>query len=398
LAKALGYSISAVEIAQRGVDSGSPRGTLIDKISPQSLTHLRVFSETVSSYIAIGCLRNQGSTKTMDEYVLSQSRQLQQLFVGHPNVFGPSTLPYSLKNISPLLAQDPFIFLSELSVCAAPAFNLDIHHMMRLCYMAEMVRVMLAFIIQDFRLGPSAYSQAENLGPRFPLLINFVNPQKVGMCRFSQEQLDNLGRFAGCIYNLVINDETPPPVVFGNTAIPERFKDPHFLYFLYTMASTYALAFVRKATILMYVRYGVELPHIPYEQVDLPELERLSSLLKLPSLHEIFAGFGSNSAGGFATRHVVGGWIRHWMWAREGKRPGQQLSISLSHPAIFELIGLPKNYDSLTDEAIRRRCPTTGKDVTDPALCLFCGEIMCSQAVCCMTDQNKGGCNKHQAK
>jgi E3 ubiquitin-protein ligase UBR1 len=176
-----------------------------------------------------------------------------------------------------------------------------------------------------------------------------------------------------------------------------RFNNPEFLQFVYTMASTYALAFVRKAAILMHVRYGVEFPPIPFEQVDTPELDRLSSLMKLPTLPEMLADFGIQTPGGHATRSVVTGWIRHWLWAREGKRPVQP-SISLSHPAIFELVGLPKNYDALTDEAIRRRCPTTGKDVTDPCVCLFCGEIMCSQGVCCMTDRNRGGCNKHQYK
>jgi E3 ubiquitin-protein ligase UBR1 len=404
LAQALGFSISAVEIAQRGVDSDSPRGTLLDKISPQTLTHLRVYSETVSSYLAIGCLRNQGSTRTMDEYVLSQSKQIHDLFAGHPNVFCPSALSYDMKNILPLLAQDPFIFLSELSVFAVPAFNLDIQHVMRLCYMAEVVRVMLAFIIQCCRLDSTSSSKPDELPPRFPDISKLVNPAKVNMYEFSEAQLGNLSRFAGCIYSLFVSDQTPDAMVFENwenSSVPEPFKDPLILYFLYTMASTYALTFVRKAAILMHVRYGVEFPQIPFEQIDLPELERLSSLLKLPSLHEMFADFGSDSPGGYATRYTVAGWIRHWMWSREGKRPSQQLSIGLSHPAIFELIGLPKNYDSLTDEAIRRKCPTTGKDLTDPALCLFCGEIMCSQAVCCMEmldGGGRGGCNQHQEK
>jgi E3 ubiquitin-protein ligase UBR1 len=116
LAQALGYSIAAAEIAQRGILSDSVRGTLIDKISTQTLTHLRVFSETVSSYIAIGSLRNNVSTKTMEEYTESQRRQARQLFVGHPGMFDPEVLSFDLKSITPLLCQDPFIFLSE---CAA---------------------------------------------------------------------------------------------------------------------------------------------------------------------------------------------------------------------------------------------------------------------------------------
>jgi E3 ubiquitin-protein ligase UBR1 len=191
--------------------------------------------------------------------------------------------------------------------------------------------------------------------------------------------------------------DSPASLDIDNMPIPARFKDPNFLYFIQTMVSTYALPFVRKAAILMHVRYGVELPHTSTERIEDSELSRLSALLKLPSLAEIFGSFATRSSTGHISRCVVGGWLRHLLWVQTGNVPLKP-TITLSHPAIFELVGLPKNYDTLTDEAIRRRCPTTGKELTDPALCLFCGEIMCSQAVCCMTDRHRGGCNQHLAK
>ncbi|KAF1963446.1 hypothetical protein CC80DRAFT_486832 [Byssothecium circinans] len=382
LAQALGYSISAVEIAQRGVQSELVTGNLLDKISPQSLTHLRIYSETVSSYVAVGSLRNQCSNKTMDEYLHTQVQQLHQLFIGHPNIFDPESLPYDLKSIQPLLLQDPFIFLCECAICVAPALNLDIHHILRFCYMAEIVRAVIAFAADNEEIGPS--------------FERFINTEKVNNGTFNQEQLNNMLGFVSLIFNIARLGNTQASLDFENMHIPTQFQDPNFLYFIYTMVSTYALPFVRKAAILLYVRYGVELPAVPFERVNEPELDRLSSLLKLPSLHEMFASFASNSSSGHITRSIAGGWIRHLIWFREGKQV--QSPISLSHPAIFELVGLPKNYDTLTDEAIRRKCPTTGKELTDPTLCLFCGEILCSQSVCCMTEKNRGGCNRHQAK
>jgi len=163
------------------------------------------------------------------------------------------------------------------------------------------------------------------------------------------------------------------------------------------MMETYALPFLRKAAILMHVRYGIDFPLTPHAVSEEREMVRLTSLLKLPSLYEIFSDFTTDTPGGEATRATVAGWLRHWCWSREGKRPARP-TISLAHPAIFELVGLPRNYDTLTDEAIRRKCPTTGKELTDPCVCLFCGEIFCSQAVCCMKDRNKGGCFQHQTK
>ncbi|KAJ4303304.1 E3 ubiquitin-protein ligase ubr1 [Kalmusia sp. IMI 367209] len=383
LAQVLGYSISAVEIAQRGVQSDSMRGSLLDKISPQSLTHLRIYSETVSSYIAVGSLR-YNSNHTTDEYSRTKMSQIQQLFIGHPDVFDSEVLSYHLKDIQPVLTQDPFIFLCDAAVCTVPAFNLDIHHVLRLCYLAEMVRVVVAFAGDDYEL-PQSFG-----------MDRFINPDKVNHGTFTPEQLDNLLKFSCIVLNVSHLSRYSIPLDFNSMPVPDRFRDPKFLYGIYTLASTYALPFVRKAAILMHVRYGVELPPIAFDRVDEPELGRLSSLLKLPFLHEMFASFSSNTPGGHTTRSVVGGWLRHWLWFREGRY--SPAPITLSHPSIFELVGLPKNYDTLTDEAIRRKCPTTGRELTDPALCLFCGEIMCSQGVCCMTNKQRGGCNQHQAK
>jgi E3 ubiquitin-protein ligase UBR1 len=388
LAQALGNSIAAVEIAQRGVLSDSVKGTLIDKMSTQTLTHLRVFSETVSSYIAVGSLMNNVSTKTMDEYIECQRRQSRQLFVGHPGVFDPEELSFDLKSIPPMLCQDSFIFLSECAVGLVKASDLDIHHIMRLCYLAEIVRVVYTFA--------SAATEKSKYA-RFQQPEHFINADRVNNGFLPPGQLNNLLFFVCVIHNVSDMGESPTALDIDNMPVPALFKNPNFLYFMQTMISSYALPFVRKAAILMHVRYGIELPSTPIERVDEPELVRLSALLKLPSLDEIFSSFASRTPSAHITRSVVGGWLRHLLWVQVGNMPLKP-TISLSHPAIFELVGLPKNYDTLTDEAIRRKCPTTGKELTDPALCLFCGEIMCSQAVCCMTDKHRGGCNQHLAK
>ncbi len=396
LAQALGYSIAAVEIAQRGVQSDSLRSTLIEKISPQTLTHLQVFSETVTSYIAIGSLRKQNANKTMEEFTETQSRQLRQLLVGHPSIFDPEVLSFDLKSIAPLLSVDPFVFLCECAVGVVHATGIQIHHVMRLCYLAEIVRVVLTFAtaVQGQTMDDLAGDQSQ----QFQHLEQFINAERVDQGFSSPDQLNNLLYFVCVVFNIANIGDSPSSLDIDNMPIPASFKDPKFLYFMHVMISAYALPFVRKAAILMNVRYGIELPHIAFEHVDDPELTRLTSLLKLPSLDEIFSSFCARTPSGHTTRSIVGGWIRHLLWVQAGNVPLTP-TVSLSHPAIFELVGLPKNYDTLTDEAIRRRCPTTGKELTDPALCLFCGEIMCSQAVCCMTDkQSRGGCNQHLAK
>lgn len=99
-------------------------------------------------------------------------------------------------------------------------------------------------------------------------------------------------------------------------------------------------------------------------------------------------------------------WLSDYLRCETLKRANAQdkdahselLGIKLLHPAPLELIGLPQYFDILMEESQRRKCPTTGKEVSDPALCLFCGEIFCSQTVCCLTKDMRGGCNAHVEK
>jgi E3 ubiquitin-protein ligase UBR1 len=159
---------------------------------------------------------------------------------------------------------------------------------------------------------------------------------------------------------------------------------------LFKLIESYALPFLRKCVILMHVRYGVHFPAHDFS-ADEAEITRLSRALNLPSLDEIFTESLSNP-----TNATITGWIQHWRLSHDF--PRHTGTITLSHPSIFELVGLPKNFDTLQDEVMKRRCPTTGKELTDPCVCLFCGEIFCGQAVCCTTEDSKGGCYQHRVK
>ncbi|KAF2147432.1 uncharacterized protein K452DRAFT_240900 [Aplosporella prunicola CBS 121167] len=379
LAKSLGFSISAIEIAQRGVES-DVGCTLLDKISAQSLTHLRVLSETVSSYLAIGVIRHQGSTKTNTEFLESQNRQLQQLMFGHPLV-EETPSPLSSKAVSPLLQQDPFIFLAESSVCLVPALRFDIHHVMRLCYLAEIVKVITTFVLAESDVLASVPASDENV-------------YREHAPSLSEWQLKLFTSFVKRIVQdnpeAAMSDATRYAALF-------HYSSTNFMRYLRVLVSSYALPFVRKAILLMHVRYGIEYPDAGYDSGKEPELQRLSRALRLPSLDEIFSSYLMDSPASMITRSIASGWIQHWALSKESNL--KRKPLTLSHPAIFELVGLPKNYDTLTDEAIKRRCPSNpSKELTDPCVCLFCGEMFCSQAVCCMKDGTRGGCMQHQAK
>ncbi|KAF2402486.1 hypothetical protein EJ06DRAFT_490957 [Trichodelitschia bisporula] len=374
LAKSLGYSIAAAEIAQRGVESEHDV-TFLDKISSQTLTHLRILSETVTSFTAIGGLRHGGANLTNREFFESQLRQMRQLFVGHPDVCDISRLKSDesgqMQNTASLMTLDPFIFLSECAACLVPALHLDIHHVMRLCYIAELVRVVLAFRNYNVQMADrDIVSRLERDAGDIPDTFNrFVQGIVQGW-----EEVQTTNRAPQKL------DLNAQPVL----QVPAV---------LYKFAQTYALSFVRKCAILMQVRYGVEFPRNSAHPDD-TELTRLSRALRLPQFDDMISEVIASES----TKYIIFGWMWHYALVREG-RPSSRLALSLGHPCIFELVGLPKNFDTLQDEAMRRRCPKTGKEQTDPVVCLFCGEIFCSQAICCATDNGAlGGCYNHRSK
>lgn len=390
LIRSFGFSIASVEISQRGVQS-EPGATLLDKIPQLTLTHLRVLAETALSYAAIGSLHiNNGNGSNSGGSAASRSaaefrdmlrHKVTQLFLDHPAL---SLIPVGvhLSGVEPLFSQDIFVFLAESSLSLLPVLQIDIRHLLQLCYVAEIVKVAVAYIVEPRGLRQEL---AQNGDAHYLLDVEL-----------SDEHYNHTKHFFDAIVAALRSNSAD----FGYVKDGEGSATPGVVIALRRLTSRYALTFLRKAVILMHVQHGVEFPPTAGGLDDSSELERLTRALNLPPLDEIFAAIRSpyESSLRDPLNSVVRGWISHWNAFRVGSRLGDPLLPSLSHPAIFELVGLPKYYDSLIEEANRRRCPNSKKELTDPSICLFCGDIFCSQAVCCMENKKLGGCNQHLQK
>ncbi|KAL8911444.1 MAG: hypothetical protein Q9171_003377 [Xanthocarpia ochracea] len=372
LPRTLGYSIAATEIAQRGIQA-EPGLTLLDKIPSLVLTHLRILSETASSYIAVGGMRNPGTgtNRSAPEFSETNVNQLLQLFAGHPQIASmglPAWSKHTKTSMLPAISQDPFVFLAECSVCLVPAFNFEIHHIVRLCYLLELVKVVVCLL----------------RSPRLPI---YGRPEAMANCLWpSNNELASFKMFVQHIHKVWNQTNTS---LFGADSTSQIMA-----WSWYNMVRSYASPFLRKVAILLHVRCGLDIPNTGFMDIDAPELERLTRILRLPSLSDMFS---SVTAINSISSSMLSGWIAHWKWSQDPERGMKEAAtngLRINHPVIFELIGLPKAYDILTAETIKRRCPTTGKELSDPVLCLFCGAIFCSQANCCL--KNKlGGCNQH---
>jgi E3 ubiquitin-protein ligase UBR1 len=125
LVKSVGFTISSIEVQQRGIEA-QPGMTLLEKVPEHILTHLRILSETVSSYIAIGAQSSGAENKIEEEFKKDSERQHCQLFMSR--YFGTGT-PYARRPLDvypPLLSMDSFLFLVECSYGLVPLQKAEI--------------------------------------------------------------------------------------------------------------------------------------------------------------------------------------------------------------------------------------------------------------------------------
>ncbi|GAB7360877.1 hypothetical protein MBLNU230_g0863t1 [Neophaeotheca triangularis] len=349
LARVLGYTISTSEIANRGMGQDPFSRALHTELSEQNLTHLRILSETASSH--------QASANLSTSHGELDSRRRDILVT---KLFG--TKPRDSAGYL-LLEDDSFLFLTEwvshVGMANTPASAINV---LQTLYWAEIVKAVLVYS----GLVQNAADQLDE--------STSMNVEVSDAFRQTVQTISTLGLSNGVSQQM-------------SESMIRKIR---------LFVDKYALVFLRKSIILMHVRYGLDFA-CPYDlNLESPELQRLSAMLHVWSIDDLCALHTSQTPGGQTLQLLTKRWCEQASSIHQHEGPNESM-LSLSHPAIFELVGLPKNYDTLTQEAIRRKCPTTGREITDPAVCLFCGAIFCSQAVCCMKDKNKGGCHQHMS-
>ncbi|KAI6785959.1 E3 ubiquitin-protein ligase-like protein [Emericellopsis cladophorae] len=373
--EAVGYTISCAEIQQRGQEV-QPGLTLLDKIPEHLLTHLRVLSETATSYLSMASKRDRGRSAHVDKNAV---RQHTQLLIGRSFSSDSDESRRRIDLYEPLLSKDTFLFLTECSFGLVPAQGHDIAHILRLCYLAEIVKVILHMsqnMPTNKWFGPLQHRQTED------------------------DAINNFAEFALAVSQFTLDVDLARCNDAGVPVANEAFMQPGLdtVEGWYIFVKKYALTFLRKCVLLMNITWGVDFSASVSANIEAEELDRLTEALRVPSFDHMCASLTLNAeAAGWPSRTIsntVQGWVKHQLLNHTGG--GENKHALVSHPGIFELVGLPKTYDALVEEATKRKCPTTGKDLTDPIICLFCGELCCSQATCCMDKLTRlGGAQQH---
>lgn len=424
LARTLASSIVTVEIAQRGIESRFDSVTFIEKISNQMITTLRVFADTILTYSSVGFAKalRAGSNRPQCANALPTlyfQSQNCALFPGSDaianldeslihTVLGEPTREEMLTG-EPLLSKDIFSFMVECMMGTVPAFALDPYHAMHICYMVYVMKI---------------------------TVLLWTNKSKEQVWQLLHDASDGLSTA----------DRSDPERMRAYVAMVEWFKQNDgdsrlgelVVPSIYRIIETYLLTFLRQTALLMYVRFGLDFTLAPAEGLavekegsddvvmsnaadsDYPaydpsasELVRLQALLRLPTMSTLMCRLvmsdqvspyqvSPSTAHQYWTslpKNVLDHW-RRYMEIPDGSLFSQLedqtlvKQLTLQHPGIPELASLPDVFDVLVSQCMEFTCPATGQPMTDPAVCLLCGQVICTQTRCC-TRGGIGPLNQH---
>jgi E3 ubiquitin-protein ligase UBR1 len=336
----LAGTISALEIAQRGTgqafnaELGPP---VLGAISPQELLLLRILALSSQSVLVYHLL--PANRTGWEGHFKRHYERLMQLCCFR--------FTYGIDHeLDSLLYSDMFERFVMASTVMPYSFRLSIGQLLLMHYFAEVTKTTIGLL-----QSPSTMKllQEDDTCLTSPENVPIFNPRSwirslaVDIMRkrsgASDKQLENL-------YRLVMRYVTP---------------------------------FLRKAVIFVHVSENFIFPQKPVDPT-LSENQRLSTLLGLPSIEEIF-NLDTHEHDIFYT--MFSGWLVTL------DDPGTSDNvIKLQHPAVFELIGLPHRLEALLELASKFRCKNCGRIPDQPSMCLFCGLIICTQAMCCPSEMH----------
>ncbi|KAI9271943.1 hypothetical protein BDA99DRAFT_501414 [Phascolomyces articulosus] len=416
----LGYTIAGVEIATRGQSKPTEQsledeentltGSLFDQIPPQTRMLLRILCDSILAYTCIMCHQEPGASLSSPSTNLGQTlirvhllalARLRQVFadiqVGDfAHLQGLCYERMVVYDNLPLLQDDPFMVLTELTFHGIPFAKMSVHILMRVLLLAELTKTVVSVVQETLQL---LLSNNTTLPPRGKKNRMEENAMKDGEGILSDEQIGSIKSFTMFIMEHL--KFTPQEAM----AVYEKIGAMK----LYALLQSFGLPFLRRTMILMIVRYGY-IPSPKQQRPDANEFERILDLLWLPELPELIELKPENE-------QLISTWCSHHITESERNLRMQQHhahyedqvevfsnnntsllrfeNIVLDLPTPLQLIPLPMKLEQLIDESLRRVCTKCNSVPTDPAICLLCGTFVCAQSFCCAEDE-EGECNLHR--
>ncbi|WVQ81879.1 hypothetical protein IAT38_004006 [Cryptococcus sp. DSM 104549] len=339
------YTVSMAEITQRGMSTGQQEGVL---------TVAEQINETSMKLIGklIGLLQLE-----LDLY-FGPSFDRTSLRVGIfarflPDWYRSSTLP------SPLLIRQPLGMVIETAAIAPDLLQ----SVIIMAYYAELTRCMLAMSIYCKRcLATKTQPTPRTSPPMDPTLK------------------DALAIFEGFrpVMGSILRHAGP----FANTdGVIGALSEKMLAKLLYS----HTLPFLRRCAIVYYSvtgTYPVTQPSALAGFNDsTSEYTRLLTILGIPHPTVTLANPASTET------PIVARWITQW--AVHGRT-----MPTLEYPGTYELVRMPQRWEDFVLVYTDKKCKKCGTKPMYPAICLFCGTMVCLAGDCC-SEGEQGECNLH---
>ncbi|KAJ2703649.1 E3 ubiquitin-protein ligase ubr1 [Coemansia sp. IMI 209128] len=454
----------AAEIARSNVDSSDPQ---VASMAPSQRLR-QLVSESQAALSAAPALAHQLSAATMQTDILARTRldMLKDISYNLAPLTGlrVSRPPESVAEQSrwttgsdgmppkPFLMQDTFAAFADISLSLVMPFGLDVWHLVRLFFTAELIRACVAVgdsLLGEYTGAPKAlriaqappadinkapHSAASASGPpQTPTATTAAMEADLAEGQVPQPWVDApeardvkllsvlsngsdaalLDSSAPGIHGLVIwaARQMQGPEEDG-TAL-ERLGTAVHPVTVTKLVATLILPFLRRVALVFYLQYGVDIareaPWLHNERQTalsfdenpqvLPNIDsecaRLLKLLHLPDLHHILDLESQPTM-----RVAAEGWLRELRaFRRRHTSPmslgaGYTMAVPMGMPTLYSLVDLPERFEVLFERSAKAFCPRCNGIPSDPALCLLCGGFVCSQSFCCEED-GIGECNMH---
>lgn len=340
----IGATISDLEMSLRGNGySGPVPGIVLDQIPTLSLTLLRVITEYANTMIAY-CYN---------------SRYLSQA----------STFPEKLESLdkSPVIVSTtPFTSLIEAAFFHSPGYKLHMNHFVRSYFVGEILNILCCLI-------PQINSEASWVSN--PIFFELPAVEEI-----NPAALQALSRIVGRIRGALNFREGAEHI----------WQHPKLGPLLYTMLLKSVTPFLRKSAIFMFARCAKDFDSHNYTGYEnAPEADKLCDLLKIPHLDVMLVNMCGGSEPNSADDATV--LVTRWLL---NVKSWDVSKLQIEYPGIVKLLHLSRRLDEFfslpflrpkNDEAI----------ITEPAICLFCGELLKTQQTNRSSSSSVGECNRH---
>ncbi|KAK7047224.1 E3 ubiquitin-protein ligase ubr1 [Paramarasmius palmivorus] len=335
----IGYTIGAIEVAQRGVDC--KQGLITDNLSESQMKMIRglltVLVKLAGSHFKG---RPDEGRDAMQQAIIKRLL--------------PEWSRSSLTSFSfPLLLRDPFTVLVETAAVAPEILR----HVLVLTYYACLARTVIGLV---FVLNKSR------------------GVHTVPVTRRTHENIFGDVR----MFFMSVVRHSP---IFEHTATMafETFGEARIEKFLYSLT----LPFLRKAAVLCRSVLPSSFSTPDFEVSDQCEYERLLNLLGIPPLSDL--------PHQDTLQNALSGWCAHY--GHSHTVTPVNFGVTLDMPCIYRLARLPLVLDNLfVDQEKAVICQRCNTIPTDAAICLLCGTTVCFQSTCCTDpDERRGECNMH---